>query len=202
MSDRLTDAELDRLPKVIARAWGALAESCSRGQIRMSIPISPSDDDQVIGYALEASSKLLDEVREARKRIAELEETVQVQCDRINELDGSSPEATTPEEDLCKEILRLQAQVERIQTAREAWARQSRQQYDRIGRALDPVRQKLASGEPARDDATEIECLVRRIAELEAELSKLRPHIKNLGDRGSRWRDRLWARDLSGGDDE
>jgi len=51
-------------------------------------------------------------------------------------------------------------------TSREGWAARSKEQFDRIGVALDAVREKRPSGEPARDDATEVEALVVEVARL------------------------------------
>ena len=57
----------------------------------------------------------------------------------------------------------LEAEIERLKTDRAGWAARSLEQFNRIGKALDGVRRKRASGEPARDDATEIEALVAEV---------------------------------------
>lgn len=49
------------------------------------------------------------------------------------------------------------AEVERLKGDRAGWAARSQEQFDRIGVALERVREHRESGEPARDDATEIE---------------------------------------------
>ena len=46
------------------------------------------------------------------------------------------------------------------------WNDLRREMYERLGRALDPFRQKRYSGEPARDDATEVEAICRELAAL------------------------------------
>jgi len=63
---------------------------------------------------------------------------------------------------------RLEAEVVRLQSDREGWAARSLDQFNRIGAALGPIREARYSGEPSRDDATEIEFLVTEVARLRA----------------------------------
>lgn len=63
----------------------------------------------------------------------------------------------------------LEAEVERLKGDRSAWAARSQEQFDRIGVALERVREHRYTGEPSRDDATEIEALVEKVIKLEIE---------------------------------
>jgi hypothetical protein len=63
----------------------------------------------------------------------------------------------------------LRAEVERLKSDQAIWAKKRLEQFNRIGRALDPIREKRDSGEPARDDATEIEALVAEVERLTKE---------------------------------
>lgn len=76
---------------------------------------------------------------------------------------------------LLAEVDRLRAENTAALTSREGWAARSREQFARIGHALDRVRKKRATGEPARDDATEVEAIV-------AERDRLRTAILDVID--------------------
>ena len=71
----------------------------------------------------------------------------------------------------CEE---LRAELKAIKGDREVWSATSLEQFNRIGTALYPIRKKRASGEPARDDATEIEQLAKQRARFRAVLEELR----------------------------
>jgi len=71
------------------------------------------------------------------------------------------------------EITKLKAENERLQHDRAGWAVRSLDQFNRIGKALNPIRKKRSTGEPARDDATEIEELVADIERKDKALKAL-----------------------------
>jgi uncharacterized coiled-coil DUF342 family protein len=84
------------------------------------------------------------------------------------------------EKEYAEKVSSLESEIDKIRTDRAGWAARSQEQFDRIGVALDSVRQKRSSGEPARDDATEIECLV-------GEVNKLKNDVDEWRERGDIW---------------
>lgn len=66
----------------------------------------------------------------------------------------------------AKKIESLEAEVAELRGDRQGWAARSQEQYDRIGKALDPIRLKRSTGEPSRSDASEVEDVARRYTAL------------------------------------
>lgn len=78
------------------------------------------------------------------------------------------------------EVTLLKAEVERLKGDRSAWAARSQEQFDRIGVALERVREHRESGEPSRDDATEVEALVGEVECLRVERDSLRIQLDQM----------------------
>jgi len=70
-------------------------------------------------------------------------------------------------------VKELEGENERLRHDRAGWAARSQEQFDRIGKALRLIRQKRTTGEPSRDDATEIESIVAKVAALQARAKEL-----------------------------
>ena len=71
-----------------------------------------------------------------------------------------------------REIRALRARAEKAERELEAersWNASRRGVFDRIGKALEDVREKRASGEPLRDDGREVEALVRALKKARGE---------------------------------
>ncbi len=76
-------------------------------------------------------------------------------------------------EQLREENARLREEIRKLQTDREGWAARSKADFDRLGNALEPVRRKRRTGEPACSDGEAVE-------ELVAERDRLREHNNTL----------------------
>jgi len=72
----------------------------------------------------------------------------------------------------AQELTRLRQQLadakEQANRDYNAWRLIHQEQLDRIGAALDPIRKKRSTGEPARSDAEEIESLAAQLADEKA----------------------------------
>jgi hypothetical protein len=68
-----------------------------------------------------------------------------------------------------KRASELGAELERLRIEHSEWHTMITEQFMRMSRALETVRERLPSGEPARDDATEVEALVAEVARLKKE---------------------------------
>lgn len=79
-----------------------------------------------------------------------------------------------------KRIKQLEEEKRQLQTSREGWSKISNDQYKRIGKALDPIREKRYTGEPAKSDAYEIEKLVRSYHAIEKIPNIIRDRILNM----------------------
>jgi len=69
-----------------------------------------------------------------------------------------------------------------MKTSREGWAARSKEDFDRLGRALENVRRKRSTGEPACSDGEAVE-------ELVAERDRLRDALQEIAKRmdGAGW---------------
>jgi Lar family restriction alleviation protein len=65
----------------------------------------------------------------------------------------------------------LEAEVARLKDEHAQWDAIITEQFVRMGKALEVVRERLPSGEPARDNATEVEALVAKVERLKGELN-------------------------------
>lgn len=81
------------------------------------------------------------------------------------------------------QITALLAELDEARRAREderGWNARWKEDFDRIGKALDRVREKRPSGEPARSDGAEVEALVAELGEAKADLERERARSKRM----------------------
>ena len=65
---------VEELRERIDAALEALGEACVAGRVKMSIPVSDSDQDMVIGKALSAAGAAADEIDRLREELVDLRE--------------------------------------------------------------------------------------------------------------------------------
>jgi len=136
-----------------------------------------------------------DIVAELRARVADLDARLAERIEQVMDLERERDHAiehcgraSVRAEQAEDRAERAERERDKALTNRDGWAARSRDQFDRIGKALQSTRQKRASGAPARSDAEEIEEMVRRIASLERECDQLYGDAKRAAQRGDNWR--------------
>ena len=75
------------------------------------------------------------------------------------------------------EVMSLIVDLENENKDLKCWRAISKADYDRLGKALEPVRKKRQTGEPATSDGEAVEEVVNRYMQLEAENQRLRKEL-------------------------
>ena len=136
-----------------------LAELESRREtmhaIIMELPSDVLQDDE---------RTLAERVRDLRKSREQMAEELERKASIIAEAWAEIPLSiqTAPYLGLAARVAALRAERD----DERAWNFRRRETYDRIGKALEPFREKRSTGEPARNDATEVEAVCRELTAL------------------------------------